>query len=179
MAGRSTPGSLRSRSIDTAINAPVLPQETTTSASPSRTDSTADHIDVPLPVRITWLGLSDIATTPSAWRTSQWASRPLRLAMSDRSSSSGPWTTKRIAGVFFTAAAKPATTAAGPWSPPIASTERMPCAPSASDPERIVSDRAASGRVIAPLPGCRHALRDQAASSSKSMASAVTTSRSA
>ncbi len=46
MAGRFTPGSLRSRIIDRSISAPVLPQETQTSASPLRTASIADHIDV-------------------------------------------------------------------------------------------------------------------------------------
>jgi hypothetical protein len=46
MAGRFTPGSLRSRIIDSAISAPVLPQDTAASASPERTDSSADHIDV-------------------------------------------------------------------------------------------------------------------------------------
>ena len=47
MAGRFTPGSLRSRTIESAIRAPVLPQETATSASPLRTASIADHIEVP------------------------------------------------------------------------------------------------------------------------------------
>jgi hypothetical protein len=32
-----------------AIKAPVLPHEMQPIASPSRTDSSADHIDVPLP----------------------------------------------------------------------------------------------------------------------------------
>ena len=46
---------------------PVLPQETAASASPSRTESMADH-QVPCPCRITWLGLSCIDTTRPAWR---------------------------------------------------------------------------------------------------------------
>jgi len=66
MAGRFTPGTRRSRSIDTAIRAPVLPQDTTACASPSRSASTADHMEVPLPCRMTCDGLSVIATTPAA-----------------------------------------------------------------------------------------------------------------
>jgi len=57
---------LRRRSIDTAIKAPVLPQDTATVASPFFTLSMAENIDVPCPWRITWLGLSSIVTTRSA-----------------------------------------------------------------------------------------------------------------
>jgi hypothetical protein len=49
IAGRITPGSLRNRTIDSNISAPVLPQETQTVASPLRTESNADHIDVSYP----------------------------------------------------------------------------------------------------------------------------------
>ena len=49
MAGRFTPGSLRSRSIDTAISAPVLPQDTATVASPFLTASMVENIEVPCP----------------------------------------------------------------------------------------------------------------------------------
>ena len=75
MAGRLTPGSLRRRTIDIAISAPVLPQLTATVASPPRTASSVDHIDVSLPRRITWLGLSSMVTTPWASRISQRPSR--------------------------------------------------------------------------------------------------------
>src|SRR5690606_41354346 len=64
IAGRFTPGSLRSRSIDRAMSAPVLPQDAAAPASPVLTDSMADHIEVPLPLRTIWLGLSSIVTTP-------------------------------------------------------------------------------------------------------------------
>ena len=66
MAGRFRPGSLRSRSIDTAISAPVLPQDTAACASPSLTASIVANIEVPWPCRITWAGLSCIVTTRSA-----------------------------------------------------------------------------------------------------------------
>jgi hypothetical protein len=76
IAGRLMPSSLRRRTIDSAIRAPVLPQLTQTAASPSFTASIADHIEVPLPWRMTWLGFSPIVTTPSAWRISH---RPARF----------------------------------------------------------------------------------------------------
>jgi hypothetical protein len=66
MAGRFSPGSFRSRSIDTAISAPVFPQDTAAAASPSRTASMAENIEVPWPCRMTWAGLSSIFTTRSA-----------------------------------------------------------------------------------------------------------------
>jgi hypothetical protein len=46
MAGRFTPSIFRSRVIDISISAPVLPQETATGASPARTASIADHMEV-------------------------------------------------------------------------------------------------------------------------------------
>ncbi len=75
MAGRLMPGSLRRRSMAMAISAPVLPQETATVASPCFTLSMQDHMDVPSPWRITWLGLSCMETTRSAWRS---VTRPLQ-----------------------------------------------------------------------------------------------------
>lgn len=63
MAGRLTPGSLRRRSIDSAISAPVLPQDTAAVASPGAPVSIVDHIEVPSPLRSTWLGLSPMLTT--------------------------------------------------------------------------------------------------------------------
>ena len=53
IAGRLIPGIIRNLIIETASNAPVFPQETQASASFCFTDVIADHIDVPLPVRIT------------------------------------------------------------------------------------------------------------------------------
>ena len=133
IAGRFTPGSLRRRSIDSAISAPVLPQLTATVASPARTDSMADHIEVSCALRITWLGLSCIVTTPAAWRMSQRSASPLRRPISRRSSGSGPWTMNRISGFLSALAAMPATTVAGPRSPPIASTD-MTTLPGRSPP---------------------------------------------
>ena len=70
MAGRSTPGALRSASMESAISAPVLPQEITTGDSPAFTAASALHMLVPWALRRTLDGLSSMATTPSAWRTS-------------------------------------------------------------------------------------------------------------
>jgi hypothetical protein len=53
-----------------AINAPVLPAETATSASPFLTASIASHIDETLrPRRSAWLGLSCMLTATSVWTT--------------------------------------------------------------------------------------------------------------
>ncbi len=133
MAGRLTPGSLRSRSMESAISAPVLPQETAAAASPARTASMADHMEVPLPLRITWLGLSSMLTTPSVARISQRPARPLRLEIRRSSSSPSPCTMKSSSGWRAAQSAMPATTATGPRSPPIASTE-MTIRPSAGLP---------------------------------------------
>jgi len=56
----------RNCSIDTAISAPVLPQLTAACADPSLRAVMADHIEVSLPWRMIWLGLSCMVTTPSA-----------------------------------------------------------------------------------------------------------------
>ena len=99
MAGRSTPGSFLSRIIDTAIKAPVFPQETTASASPARTASMADHIEVFLPLRITWLGLASIVTTSVTFRIWHLSARPL-LSTSGSNSDSGPWIRKAMSEFF-------------------------------------------------------------------------------
>jgi hypothetical protein len=122
IARRLTPGSFLSRTIATSMSAPVLPQETQTCASPARTDSIADHIEVSCPWRMTWLGLSSMRTTPAASRTSQRAVSPA-FAISRSSSGFGPWTMKWRSGFFSADSAMPATTAVGPRSPPIASME--------------------------------------------------------
>jgi hypothetical protein len=65
MAGRFTPSIFRSRVIDISISAPVLPQDTATGASPARTASIADHMEVCLPWRSTEDGFSSIRATSS------------------------------------------------------------------------------------------------------------------
>mmetsp|Transcript_28585 Transcript_28585/g.53786 ORF Transcript_28585/g.53786 Transcript_28585/m.53786 type:complete len:219 (+) Transcript_28585:3857-4513(+) len=122
MAGRSTPRILRSRTTESIINAPVLPQLTTPSASPLRTDSKADHIDVVFE-RITSRGLSSIDTTSEASRMSTRPSRLRLRATSFSNSSLGPCRMNAMSGFFFAECEMPATTAAGPRSPPMASTE--------------------------------------------------------
>jgi hypothetical protein len=106
-----------------AISAPVLPQDTAPAASPLRTDSSADHIEVCLPLRTTWLGLSSMVTTSLASRNSTRPSRPRRFATSLRKVSSGPCRMNPISGFFSADLAIPATTTEGPASPPIASTD--------------------------------------------------------
>src|ERR1044072_2436889 len=70
IAGRSIPFSVRKWKRDIAINAPVLPAETATSASPFFTASMASHIeDVLRPRRSAWLGLSEPLTATSVWIT--------------------------------------------------------------------------------------------------------------
>ena len=58
IAGRSTPGMVVSTSLAMAIRAPVLPAETTKSASPFCTASIDSHMLDPRPRRSAWLGLS-------------------------------------------------------------------------------------------------------------------------
>ena len=70
-AGRSISPIMRSSSMEMALKAPVLPDETAARASPDCTDSMAFHIEVPLPRRMAWAGFSSMATTVSVWRTSQ------------------------------------------------------------------------------------------------------------
>ncbi len=62
IAGRSMPSSSRNWNIDIAISAPVLPAETTTSASFFATDSMARHMLVLRPRRSAWLGFSSMRT---------------------------------------------------------------------------------------------------------------------
>src|SRR3569623_1477071 len=69
-AGRSRSALIRRIKSEMAIRAPVLPEETAAAASPSRTASTAFHIEVPLPRRSAWAGFSSMATTMSVSRIS-------------------------------------------------------------------------------------------------------------
>ena len=118
-----TPGSLRRRIIDSAISAPVLPQDTATVASPLRTDSSVDHMEVSRPWRTTWLGLSVIWTVSLASRISHRPRRCLRRFTNRFRSAALPCRMKATRGFFLADRAIPATTAAGPRSPPMASTE--------------------------------------------------------
>ena len=127
IAGRFTPGNLRKRIIDIAISAPVLPHDTATAASPVRTDSMADHIDVPWPVRTTWLGLSSMETTSAAWRISHRPRRGACLATKASNCALSPCKTKEICGLILADKEHPATIAAGPSSPPMASTDNRVC----------------------------------------------------
>ena len=70
IAGRSIGGSICRHIFAIAISAPVLPAETTQSASPFFTASIARHIeDVRRPDRNAWLGLSVILTATSQCTT--------------------------------------------------------------------------------------------------------------
>ncbi len=90
MAGRLTPGALRSTSIASAISAPVLPQEITTCDSPWRTVSSAFHMLEPWPRRSARDGFSSMAITLSAWRISVRSASGLALRSSRASSSPSP-----------------------------------------------------------------------------------------
>ena len=59
------PGMVFKTSFDMAIRAPVLPAETTKSASPFCTASIDSHMLEARPRRTAWLGLSCISTTVS------------------------------------------------------------------------------------------------------------------
>mmetsp|Transcript_3496 Transcript_3496/g.6237 ORF Transcript_3496/g.6237 Transcript_3496/m.6237 type:complete len:238 (+) Transcript_3496:458-1171(+) len=132
MAGRFTPSSLRRRIIEIAISAPVLPQDTATEASPARTASIVDHMEVSLPLRITWDGLASIVTTPLACRISQISANPRFLAIRRSSSGPSPCTMKRNCGLSAAAFDRPETTAPGPRSPPIASMDKTVSSTAAS-----------------------------------------------
>ena len=90
IAGRSTPGALRSASMASAISAPVLPQEIATGNSPAFTACSAFHMLVPWAFRSARDGFSSIAITASAWRTSVRASSRLSRWIDFASSSPSP-----------------------------------------------------------------------------------------
>src|SRR5947209_12215969 len=117
IAGRATPGIVRSRISAMARNAPLLPADTTAAARPSRTRSTASPSEVPCDLRTACEAAASIGTAPSEWTIStpgsprNSGSRRLRSPTSTILPS--PSRCARIA---------PATTAVGALSPPIAST---------------------------------------------------------
>ncbi len=92
IAGRFTPGALRSASIDSAISAPVLPPEMTTGDLPAFTASSALHMLVPWALRSTLEGLSSIATTLAAWRTSERSASGVPGRIDCAICSPSPWT---------------------------------------------------------------------------------------
>ncbi len=90
IAGRSMPGMVVSTSLAIAIRAPVLPAETTKSASPFCTASSASHMLEPRPRRTAWLGLSSIAISVSVWMTRDLAANSGCFSSSARISDSLP-----------------------------------------------------------------------------------------
>ena len=96
MAGRSSPcADMRRISLEIAINAPVLPAETTAAASPAFTASMAFQRLEPLPRRIAVAGFSSMATTFSVCRISQTSSPSPARVSSARSAASSPCSRKR------------------------------------------------------------------------------------
>ena len=122
IAGRSTCAIVRRQNFAMAISAPVLPAETTTSASSFFTDSMARHMDdFHRPWRRAWLGLSSIRTATSACWKVETALSCGCWSSSGRQSDSWPWITNWLSGWRTRASAAPGMTTEGPWSPPIAS----------------------------------------------------------
>ena len=118
IAGREMPSIVRSLINAIARNAPLLPAETTASASPCLTRLTATPSEVRSHERAAADGERSMATAPGAWipRTRS-APRPCR---SGRTRCSSP--TNRISASNSCAASNaPATISCGAWSPPIAS----------------------------------------------------------
>src|SRR2546421_856220 len=119
-AGRSIPRMRPRTSSAAAIVAPVLPAETTASASPCLTIAVATPIDVSARRRRAVAGCSSIPTTSCAGRivipggTS--APRALRIW------SSRPTSTRSDGPPSFRYNKAPRTISSGAWSPPIAST---------------------------------------------------------
>jgi hypothetical protein len=68
-AGLATPSIVLSRSVPQAMSAPVLPQLTTTLASPAFTSSMARTIEESFFFFRATSGLSSIVMTSDAWRT--------------------------------------------------------------------------------------------------------------
>ena len=122
--------------------------------------------------RMTWLGLSSIVTTRSAWRRS---TRPFKAgARASRgvSSASSPCRIKRASGNWAADSTRPATTAAGPRSPPIASME-------ITVEEDTARPATVSAGMMLPfgMVQVRGGRAAYAASSSMSTAAVATTSR--
>src|SRR6267143_460529 len=126
-AGRSIPRMRPRTRSAAAIVAPVLPAETTASASPCLTIDVATPIDVSARRRSAVAGCSSIPTTSLASRIVMpggiWAPTSLRTA------SSRPTSTRSDAPPFCRYNRAPRTISSGAWSPPIASTAIFTGAP--------------------------------------------------
>src|SRR6267143_7219841 len=127
-AGRSIPRMRPRTRSAAAIVAPVLPADTTASASPCLTIDVATPIDVSARRRSAVAGCSSIPTTSFASRIVMpggiWAPTSLRTA------SSRPTSTRSDAPPFCRYNRAPRTISSGAWSPPIASTAICTDAPS-------------------------------------------------
>src|SRR5256886_1513568 len=119
-AGRSIPRMRRGTRSAAAIVAPVLPADTTASASPCLTIAVATPIDVSARRRSAVAGCSSIPTTSCAARIVMpggiSAPRSLRIG------SSRPTRTRSDGPPFSRYNRAPRTISSGAWSPPIAST---------------------------------------------------------
>src|SRR5579875_3322360 len=116
IAGRAMPAIVRKRISATARNAPLFPAETTASARPSRTRSTATPSDVPDEVRTACEACASIAISRSACTISS-GSPP------SSGVSRGVSPTRTIfPSPSRCASSAPATISPGASSPPIAST---------------------------------------------------------
>src|SRR5439155_10184620 len=127
-AGRSIPRMRPRTRSAAAIVAPVLPADTTASASPCLTIAVATPIDVSARRRRAVAGCSSIPTTSCAPRIVMpggvSAPRVLRIA------SSRPTSTRSDVPPFCRYKRAPRTISSGAWSPPIASTAIFTDAPS-------------------------------------------------
>ncbi len=121
IAGRSAPGSGFRQNFAIAINAPVLPADTTQEASPSWTASMARRMLEFRPDLIAVEGRSLLPILSSVWRTVVTADSAGCLASKGRRLASSPHMRKWTSGMRSRASAAPATTMSGAWSPPMAS----------------------------------------------------------
>ena len=115
------PGSMRSWNLESAISAPVLPAETTQSASPSATARIARPKLDSLPCRKACAGGKSDLMTSSVWRISlRWLRKGSALSKG-RSCFSLPKKRNRHSGLRWAARCAPSTTIPGALSPPMAS----------------------------------------------------------
>jgi hypothetical protein len=115
MAGRSIPGRVLRLNFDMAMSAPVLPAETTMSASPFFTASIDSHIDdFQRPYRKAWLGLSSMRTATSVWVSRERALSCGRASRSGAIRDEFPNKRNSLSGCRESASSAPATTTPGP-----------------------------------------------------------------
>src|SRR5712691_11628719 len=126
-AGRSIPRMRPSTRSAAAIVAPVLPAETTASASPCLTIDVAIPIDVSARLRSAVAGCSSIPTTSFASRMVMPGGISAPTCV--RIASSRPTSTRSDAPPFCRYNRAPRTISSGAWSPPIASTAIFTGAP--------------------------------------------------